>query len=120
MSPTHKEMLSRARSLRREMTPQERKLWYRFLRTYPQKFYRQRILGGYIADFYCAAAKLVVELDGSQHYLEAGNDYDRRRDAFLAAKGLQILRFSNREMDREFPAVCTAIHNAVQARIPHG
>lgn len=68
MIPKNNHLLSRARELRREMTPQERKLWYLFLRKYPVKFYKQRIIASFIADFYCPKARLVIELDGSQHY----------------------------------------------------
>ena len=89
--------LETARRLRREMTPHERKLWYLFLRKYPVKIYKQRIIGRFIVDFYCASAKLVVELDGSQHYEPLGMAYDSERSAFLEALGLKVLRFSNRD-----------------------
>ena len=69
-------MLGTARRLRRDMTPQERKLWYEYLRTYPVKFYKQRIIESFIVDFYCAPARLVIEIDGSQHYTEQGQCYD--------------------------------------------
>ena len=111
-------LLPRARELRRDMTPHERKLWYLFLRKYDVKFYKQRIIQSYIADFYCAAAKLVIELDGSQHFEEAGEQYDRSRTQALEALGLMVLRFSNREIDREFPAVCERIDQTVRARMP--
>ena len=70
--PYDRHLTERAQALRREMTPQERKLWYQFLRQYPVKVYRQRVIDHFIADFYCAKAKLVIELDGSQHYTEQG------------------------------------------------
>ena len=75
------DMLPRARELRREMTPQERKLWYQFLRRYPVKIYKQRIIESFIADFYCSRAQLVIELDGAQHTTEQGLLYDRERAA---------------------------------------
>lgn len=100
------------------MTPQERKLWYSFLRTYPVKFYKQRIIGPFIVDFYCASAKLVIELDGWQHYEELGVDYDQRRDHFMTEQGLFVLRFSNREINEEFSSVCDAIDLVVHERLP--
>ena len=109
-------MLSHARKLRREMTPHERKLWYLFLRKYPVKIYKQKILGQYIVDFYCPAAKLVIELDGWQHYEETGKEKDLFRDERLKELGLQVLRFSNREIDREFAAVCEQIDREIRGR----
>ena len=115
--PKDYNQLEHARQLRREMTPQERKLWYLFLRNYPVKIYKQRIIGRYIVNFYCASAKLVMELDGSQHYEPQGVAYDAERDQFLTALGLEILRFSNREIDREFRSVCEQIDLSIQKRL---
>ena len=111
------ELLPRAKELRRDMTPQERKLWYLFLRKYPVKIYKQRIIESFIVAFYCASAKLVIELDGSQHYEKQGQAYDRERDAILSGLGLKVLRFSNAQINREFSAVCAAIDRALQERI---
>ena len=91
------------------MTPHERKLWYLFLRKYPVKIYKQRIIGRFIVDFYCASARLVIELDGSQHYEPQGLAYDAERSQFLMSLGLEILRFSNRDIDRDFRNVCEQI-----------
>ena len=110
-------MLSRARKLRREMTPHERKLWYLFLRKYPVKIYKQKILGQYIVDFYCPAAKLVIELDGWQHYEETGKENDLFRDERLKELGLRVLRFSNRDIDWEFAAVCELIDREIRDRL---
>ena len=110
-------MLEVARRLRREMTPQERKLWYRFLRKYPVKIYKQRIIESFIVDFYCADARLVIEADGSQHYTEQGRCYDHERSMILEAYGLKVLRFSNRDIDRLFGSVCEQIHQEIQERI---
>ena len=99
------------------MTPQERHLWYDFLRSYPVKFYKQRIIGPYIVDFYCASAKLVVEINGSQHYDEQGLAYDAKRTEFLVELGLKVLCFSNAEVNTQFQAVCEAIHNTVCERL---
>ena len=109
-------LLGNARELRRNMTPQEQKLWYQFLRPYPLKFYKQRIIDSYIADFYCASAKLVIEIDGSQHYTDEGQQQDEVRSAVLRKYGLQVLRFSNREINTEFDAVCEMIHRVIQER----
>ena len=85
--PKDNAQLENARRLRREMTPHERKLWYLFLRKYPVKIYKQRIIGRFIVDFYCASASLVIELDGSQHYDPQGLAYDTERSQFLMAQG---------------------------------
>ena len=110
-------LLENARQLRREMTPHERKLWYLFLRKYPVKIFKQRIIGRFIVDFYCAPARLVIELDGSQHYEPQGLAYDSERTQFLTALGLEVVRFSNREIDREFNKVCTQIDLLIQQRL---
>ena len=115
--PKDNSQLENARRLRREMTPHERKLWYLFLRKYPVKIYKQRIIGRYIVDFYCAAAKLVIEVDGSQHFEAQGMAYDADRSAFLSDLGLEVLRFSNREIDRYFREVCEQIDIIIQNRL---
>ena len=112
--PKNNSQLENARRLRREMTPHERKLWYLFLRKYPVKIYKQRIIGKFIVDFYCASAKLVIEVDGSQHYESQGMAYDAERSAFLSALGLEVLRFSNRDIDRNFRGVCEQIDRTIQ------
>lgn len=98
------------------MTPHERKLWYLFLRKYPVKIYKQRIIGKFIVDFYCACAKLVIELDGSQHYEAQGIAYDTERSAYLEALGLKVLRLSNRDVDRDFRGVCDHINVTILER----
>ena len=115
--PKDNSQLENARRLRREMTPHERKLWYLFLRKYPAKIYKQRIIGRFIVDFYCASAKLVIEIDGSQHYEPQGMAYDEERSVFLSSLGLEVLRFSNRDIDREFRGVCEQIDIAIQSRL---
>ena len=107
-------LVSNARNLRMNMTKEERHLWYDFLRTYPVKFLRQKILGKYIVDFYCAAAKLIVELDGSQHYEDKGMEYDKERTACLEQYGVRVLRIPNNEVNQNFPGVCEYIDLAVQ------
>ena len=115
--PKDNSQLENARRLRSEMTPHERKLWYLFLRKYPVKIYKQRIIGRFIVDFYCSSAKLVIELDGSQHYEPQGMAYDSERSAFLTALGLEVLRFSNRDVDMDFRGVCTQIDITIQKRL---
>ena len=115
--PKDNSQLKNARRLRREMTPHERKLWYLFLRKYPVKIYKQRIIGRFIVDFYCASAKLVIEVDGSQHYEPQGMVHDEERSAFLSALGLEILRFSNWDIDKDFRGVCEQIDIAIQTRL---
>ena len=109
MIPKDNTKLSNARALRKNMTPQERHLWYDFLKTYPLKFYKQRIIGPYIVDFYCASAKLVVEIDGSQHYEAAEQQYDAARTAFLESLGLTVVRYSNADINVRFREVCESI-----------
>ena len=115
--PKDNSQLENARRLRRELTPHERKLWYLFLRKYPAKIYKQRIIGRFIVDFYCASAQLVIEVDGSQHYEPQGLAYDSERSVFLEALDLEVLRFSNREIDRDFRGVCEQIDMAIQNRL---
>ena len=105
-----------AQKLRKEMTREERRLWYNFLREYPVRFRRQKIISNYIVDFYCAAAKLVIELDGSQHYEEQGQQYDLRRTAVLEQFGLYVFRVPNNAVLENFEGVCTAIDALVKAR----
>ena len=117
MMKSSEHMLSYARVLRREMTPHERKLWYLFLRKYPVKIYKQKILDRFIVDFYCPKARIVIELDGWQHYEESGKDKDLVRDERLKELGLRVLRFSTREIDREFAAVCELIDREIRDRL---
>ena len=103
-------------ALRKNQTKEEKHLWYDFLRQYPVRFNRQKVLGPYIVDFYCASAKLVIELDGSQHYSEEGSDDDKIRDRYLARLGIKVVRYSNLEITREFDAVCVDISEHVKER----
>ena len=106
----------RAVELRQDMTPQEKKLWYSYLRKYPVKIYKQRVIEHFIVDFYCPAARLVIELDGSQHYTEQGKEYDEQRTAILEQYGVRVLRFTNLEVDRYLDAVCMQIDHVIRAR----
>ena len=98
-----------ARELRKNMTKQEKHLWYDFLRFYPVKFLRQKIIGSFIADFYCAEAKLVIEVDGSQHYTEEGKRYDSEREQIMKNFGITTIRYKNDDIDKNFNAVCNDI-----------
>lgn len=110
-------LLRNAQKLRREMTREERHLWYDFLKTYPVQFKRQQVIGHYIVDFYCFKAKLIVELDGSQHCEPEKIAYDRERTAFLEEKGFLVLRYSNLDVMRNFTGVCENIRQAVCDRL---
>ena len=107
-------LTERARNLRKHMTKEERKLWYEFFRLLPQTVHRQYVIGNYIVDFYCAAANLVIELDGAQHYEDEALRYDADRDAFLRAQGLTVLRYTNIELNRNFKGVCEDILNHLE------
>lgn len=109
-----------AKGLRKNATRQENHLWYDFLRTYPIRFQRQKVIDHFIVDFYCHAAKLVIEVDGSQHYTEQGVAYDTERSAFLEQYDLKVIRFSNEDIDRRFAAVCDMVHHKIQERMKEG
>jgi len=102
-----------AKELRKNMTKEERHLWYDFLRGYPLKFTRQKVLGKYIADFYCAKANIVIELDGYQHYEDEGLINDEKRTAYLEQYGIKVIRVSNLDVLRNFEVVCMYIDNEV-------
>ena len=112
-SKHNKELTPLVKQLRREMTKEERHLWYDFLRTYPVRFSRQKVLGRYIVDFYSAKAKLVIELDGSQHYGAEQVAKDAERTAFLNGYGLQVIRIPNHEVSENFEGVCADIDAVV-------
>ena len=110
----NKNLVPFAKRLRREMTKEERHLWYDFLRNHPVRFSRQKVLGRYIVDFYSAAAKLVIELDGSQHYEGDGMEKDAERTAFLEGYGLTVIRIPNNAIAQNFRGVCEYIDAAVK------
>ena len=110
------ENLTNARNLRHNMTPEERHLWYDFLRAYPIKFTRQKILGWYIADFYSASAKLIIELDGSQHYDLEHAEKDTARTQYLEQFGILVLRIPNNAIHTNFSGVCDYIDRIAQER----
>ena len=99
----------RAKNLTKNMTEQERKLWFLYLKHHHLKWYRQRIINRFIVDFYCSKAKLVIEIDGSQHYSEQGIAYDQERTTILNSYGLTVLRYTNTQIDYQFREVCLDI-----------
>jgi len=113
-SKHNKQLVPLVKQLRKEMTKEERHLWYDFLRSYPVRFSRQKVLGKYIADFYSAEAKLVIELDGSQHYEDGAIGKDADRTAFLEAYCLKVIRIPNNEVSSNFLGVCEHIDAAVR------
>ena len=115
MQPKHnKQLVPLAKQLRKEMTKEERHLWYDFLRGYPIRFSRQKVLGKYIADFYSAKAKLVIERDGSQHYENDNMQKDTERTDFLKKYGLTVIRIPNNEINEIFHCFCEYIDSAVR------
>ena len=114
--PYKNNLTKNARELRKNATKQENHLWYDFLSTYKIKFRRQRPIGGFIADFYCEEAKLVIELDGSQHYTDDVKKYDDERSAFFEKYDIKVLRFANNEINENFEGVCILIDKEVKER----
>ncbi len=117
MKITNKKLLPVARKLRKNMTPQEKQLWYQFLSKHQLRWYRQRIIGNFIADFYCPQIKLVIELDGSQHYSDEGLSYDENRTKIINEHGIEVIRISNTEIDSNFINVCSYINEEIKKRI---
>ena len=112
----HGLLTERAQELRKNATEQENRLWYVFLRKYPVQFRRQVPIDRYIVDFVCSKAKMILELDGSQHYTDTARDYDRERDEVLESCGYQVFRIPNTEIDRSFTGVCEWIDKTVKER----
>ncbi len=113
----NKKNIPLAKELRKSMTKEERHLWYDFLKSFPIRFQRQKAIGQYIVDFYCAKARLIVELDGSQHYTDDGEISDEVRSEQLQSQGLFVLRFSNLDIRNNFLGVCETISNTVNKRL---
>ena len=109
-----------AKKLRKKATPQENHLWYDFLRNYPIRFQRQKAIDSYIVDFYSHQAKLIIEIDGTQHFEDDGQEYDAMRTLHLEQLGLQVIRFSNRQINEEFDGVCAYIDQVVKNSLSHG
>lgn len=114
MKPYCKENIPLAKNLRKNMTPWERKLWFLFLRTYSVRFRRQTSIGNFIVDFYCAKAKLVIELDGGGHYTPEQMQKDAERTRALEEMNVTVFRVCNTEIDRNFNGVCEQIDMLVK------
>ena len=106
-----KVMLNNSRTLRKNQTKEEKKLWFQFLNKLPVRFWRQKVIENYIVDFCCPKLKLIVELDGSQHYEEKHSAKDTERDKFLNSLGYTVLRYSNKQVNCEFKSVCADIYS---------
>ena len=114
MKPIPSPLTSRAQSLRRNMTPEERRLWYDFLKPLPLTFRRQKVIEGIIVDFCCDKARIVIEIDGSQHQTDEGMDNDRLRDESLRKKGYSVARYTNEDIRRNFTLVCRDILERIE------
>ena len=109
-----------AKNLRKNATPQENHLWYDFLSKYEVRFQRQKAIDHFIADFYCHKAKLIIEIDGSQHYTVEGRQKDEMRTEILEGYDLKIIRFTNRQINTNFRGGCEYIDAAVKASLREG
>ena len=115
----NKSLVTVGRMLRKNMTKEERRLWYDFLRGHTVRFIRQKIIGNYIVDFYCAKANLVIEIDGAQHYDEIGVSKDEERTRYLESQGLKVIRIPNNNIHSNFRGVCEFIDNEIQKSLSH-
>ena len=111
-------LTANSQELRKNMTKEERQLWYDFLKGLPITVHRQKVIGKYIADFYVAECRLVIELDGSQHYEPLHQESDRERDAYFEAAGMTVLRYANSDVNRNFRGVCEDILNHISKPSP--
>jgi len=107
--PYNPNLIARAKDMRKNMTPEEKKLWYGFLLNNKHHFRRQHPIDNYIVDFYCAKLKLVIEIDGEQHHTDGGRYYDAERDNILESYGLKVIRFTNADVLKNFDGVCRKI-----------
>ena len=110
-------MLRRARELRKNMTPEEKHLWYDFLKDYPVRFRKQEIIGCYIVDFYCSSAKIAIEIDGAQHYLPESIVYDKERTEYLESNGINVIRLLNKDISKNFENTCKHIDNIIKEKM---
>lgn len=104
-----------ARELRKNMTAEERKLWYAYLRNSNVRFLRQKVIGNYIVDFYSPKANIIIELDGSQHYEDIALANDMKRDSYMQSLGLKVLRYTNTEINCHFEEVCEDIERNLKS-----
>lgn len=113
----NKTLVPLAKTMRKNMTKEERLLWYDFLKDHPVRFLRQKVIGKCIADFYCASAKIVIELDGSQHFEQEGERYDAERDKYLKEFGIRVIRIPNNEVNQNFTGVCEFLDNEIRQAV---
>ena len=116
----NKKNITLAKNLRKNATSQEKHLWHRFLAKYEVRFQRQKAIDDFIADFYCHKAKLIIEIDGTQHYTEYGIQKDNLRTETLEKYNLKVIRFTNQQIDTDFQGVCEYIDAVVQASLREG
>lgn len=118
MNYKHNPVLTeKAKELRKNMTNEEKILWYQFLRNYPIRILRQKVIDNYIVDFYCAKAKLIIEFDGSQHYSPDGKIYDKIRTEFFEERNLKIIRIPNIQVTNNFEGICNYIDKIIKESI---
>ena len=110
MNKNNKSLKGFSQNLRKSMTKEEKRLWYDFLKNQPQTVHRQKVIGNYIVDFYCASAQLVIELDGAQHATDEGLEKDKERDLYLNSLGIRVVRIPNYDINKNFEAVCRGLH----------
>ncbi len=103
-------LVDRARNMRKEPTEEENKLWHLYLKKIRPRFTRQKIIGSYIVDFYCPKLKIVIEIDGVQHYLEENTEYEKRRETYLQNEGYKLLRFYNSDINKKLKITQTTIY----------
>ena len=114
MNKAHNPQLTpMAKKLRKNMTPEEKHLWYDFLKKLPQTVYRQKVIGPYIVDFYVATPQTVIEVDGMQHGQDAQREKDQVRDDYLRAQGCRVLRYANWQVKQNFADVCEDIYRQI-------
>ena len=116
MIPYNKKLTQNARNLRKNMTPEEKHLWYDFLKKLPITVHRQKVIGRYVVDFYIAEPKIVIELDGKGHLRPQNAEADRERDEYLASLGIEVLRYKNRQINDYFESICKDILKHIQNR----
>jgi len=116
--PYNKQLVSRAKELRKNMTVAEQKLWKNYLKTFPYRVYRQRPIENFIVDFYCPKLKLVIEIDGDSHYQENAKDYDNERTQILQTYGLKVIRFNNDEVLSNFTGVVDVLEGMIPPSPP--
>lgn len=102
-------LMGLSRNLRRNMTDEENKLWYQFLKDVPIQFYRQKVVGDYILDFYCPSKRVAIELDGNQHYTDEMLESDKKRTRYLNSKRIKVIRYDNADVKKKFNVVCNDI-----------